>query len=60
MVGNSIVSSITLSSLGDFKDEVSISVSGLPDGISSVLEKNSLLLDSEKTIELKITLDEKL
>jgi len=60
MVGNSIVSSITLSSLGGFKNEVSISVSGLPDGISSVLEKNSLFLDSEKIIELKITLDEKL
>ena len=55
MVGNAISYSLTLSSLGGFKGDVSIFVSGLPDGISASLAKNQVFLDSEEKIDIVVS-----
>jgi C1A family cysteine protease len=55
MVGNAITYSLTLSSLGGFKGDVSIFVSGLPDGISASLAKNQVFLNSEEKIDILIS-----
>jgi C1A family cysteine protease len=55
MVGNAINYTLTLSSLGGFKGDLSIFISGLPDGISASLAKSEVFLDSEEKIDILIS-----